>query len=108
MPNSQFQGENNRSSQPSYTYMLRCSDGSFYTGWTNNLAARVATHNSGKGGKYTRARLPVDLVYYEEFETKQEAMSREWHIKRLTHSQKCALLENGSKKMDCHEGTERY
>jgi putative endonuclease len=73
--------------------MLRCSDGSFYTGWTNDLQARVATHNQGKGGKYTRGRLPVELVYYEVFATKQEAMSREWHLKRLTHEQKRELIE---------------
>jgi putative endonuclease len=74
-----------------YTYMLRCSDGSFYIGWTNNLEARIATHNAGRGAKYTRARLPVELVYYEVFETKQEAMSREWHMKQLTHDQRMAL-----------------
>jgi putative endonuclease len=76
--------------------MLRCSDGSFYTGWTTDLEARVATHNAGKGAKYTRARLPVELVYYEAFATKQEAMSREWHLKRLTHAQKCALAHTKS------------
>jgi putative endonuclease len=80
-----------------YTYMLRCSDGSFYIGWTNNLKLRVATHNAGRGGKYTRSRCPVELVYYETFPTKQEAMSREWHLKQLTHAQKLALLEgNGT------------
>jgi putative endonuclease len=75
-----------------YTYMLRCSDGSFYIGWTKDLTARVEAHNMGKGAKYTRSRLPVELVYYETFATKQEAMSREWHLKRLTHEQKKALL----------------
>jgi putative endonuclease len=78
--------------QQNYTYMLRCSDGSFYIGWTNDLEARVAVHNAGKGAKYTRVRLPVELVYYEKFATKQEAMSREWHLKQLTHRQKCELL----------------
>ena len=57
-----------------YTYILRCSDGTLYTGWTNDLEKRVASHNDGTGGKYTRARRPVELVYYETFETKQEAM----------------------------------
>ncbi len=75
-----------------YTYMLRCSDGSFYIGWTNNLKLRVKTHNAGRGGKYTRTRCPVELVYYEIFPTKQEAMSREWHLKQLSHAQKEALL----------------
>jgi putative endonuclease len=75
-----------------YTYILQCSDGSFYTGWTTDLEARVATHNAGKGAKYTRSRLPVELAYYEAFATKQEAMSREWHLKQLTHEEKAALL----------------
>ena len=76
-----------------YTYLLECSDGSYYCGWTNNLEKRVKTHNAGKGGKYTRARLPVRLVYYEQFQTKEEAQSREWHIKQLTHAQKASLIE---------------
>ena len=75
-----------------YTYILRCNDGTYYCGWTNDLEKRVKTHNSGKGSKYTKARLPVELVYYEEFSTKEEAMSREWHIKRLTHAQKEELI----------------
>lgn len=75
-----------------YTYILECADGTFYCGWTNDLAKRVATHNEGKGGKYTRARLPVKLVYHEVFDTKEEAMSREWHIKRLTRKQKEKLI----------------
>ena len=60
-----------------YTYIVRCSDGTYYTGWTNNLAKRIKAHNDGKGAKYTKARRPVELVYYESFPTKQEAMSRE-------------------------------
>ena len=65
-----------------YTYILACSDGTLYCGWTNNLEKRLLAHNSGRGAKYTKARLPVKLLYYEEFETKEEAMSREWHIKK--------------------------
>lgn len=61
-----------------YTYILQCSDGTYYTGWTNDIAKRLKTHNEGKGAKYTRARLPVTLAYYEAFETKEEAMRREW------------------------------
>ena len=76
-----------------YTYILECSDGSFYCGWTNDLHARIACHNAGKGGKYTRSRLPVKLVYCEAFPTKEEAMSREWHIKRLTRAQKLELVQ---------------
>lgn len=54
-----------------YTYILRCSDGTYYTGWTNDMAKRLKTHNEGKGAKYTRARLPVTLAYYEAFEMVQ-------------------------------------
>lgn len=75
-----------------YAYILECSDGSFYCGWTNDLYARLESHNAGKGGKYTRSRLPVKLVYYEAFPTKEEAMSREWHIKRLSRKEKLELV----------------
>lgn len=61
-----------------YTYIVQCSDGTLYTGWTTDVERRVRTHNSGKGAKYTRSRLPVTLVYYETYPTKQEAMRREW------------------------------
>lgn len=76
-----------------YTYIVKCSDESFYTGWTNDLEKRIEMHNSGKGAKYTKARLPVELVYYEAFDTKEEAMSREWHIKSLSRSEKQKLIE---------------
>ena len=76
-----------------YTYIVKCSDKTFYTGWTNDLKKRIEMHNSGKGAKYTKARLPVELVYYEAFDTKEEAMSREWHIKRLSRSEKQKLIE---------------
>ena len=76
-----------------YTYILRCADGSLYCGWTNNLEKRLAAHNSGKASKYTRSRLPAELVWYETFETKQEAMSREARIKRLSRQQKLDLIE---------------
>ena len=78
--------------EKNFAYMLRCSDGTFYCGWTTHLDQRVATHNAGKGGKYTRSRLPVELVYFETFATKEEAMSREWHLKRLTRTQKQQLI----------------
>lgn len=81
-----------------YTYILKCSDGSFYTGWTNDLEKRIKVHNEGSGGKYTRSRLPVKLVYYETFDTKQEAMSREWHIKRLSREDKILLIRSDTKK----------
>ena len=75
-----------------YTYILRCADGSLYTGWTNNLEKRIAAHNAGTGGKYTRSHRPVSLVYYETFPTKEEAMKREYEIKQLTRDEKEALI----------------
>ena len=59
-----------------YTYILRCADGTLYTGWTNDLEKRLAAHNAGTGAKYTRPRRPVTLVYHEVFETKEAAMRR--------------------------------
>lgn len=75
------------------TYILKCSDNSLYTGWTNDITHRLKMHNEGKGAKYTRGRGPVELVYLEEFETKQEAMSKEAKIKRLTRKEKLLLIE---------------
>ncbi|MER1992582.1 MAG: GIY-YIG nuclease family protein [Eubacteriales bacterium] len=75
-----------------YTYLLRCSDGTLYCGWTDNIEKRLAAHNSGKASKYTRSRLPVKLVYFETFDTKQEAMSREARIKQLSRREKLALV----------------
>ena len=77
-----------------YTYILRCGDGSLYTGWTNDLEKRLAAHNAGSGAKYTRARRPVELVYHEIFPTKTEAMRREAQIKRLSRAEKLALIES--------------
>ncbi len=76
-----------------YAYIIECADGTLYTGWTNDLEKRLKAHNDGKGSKYTRARLPVKLVYFEELESPNEAMSREWHIKRLTREQKLTLIQ---------------
>ena len=78
-----------------YVYLLRCADETLYCGWTTDLAARVNAHNSSKGAKYTRSRLPVKLVYSESFEDRHEALSREWHIKRMTREEKLALIRNG-------------
>ena len=72
--------------------MLKCSDGTLYTGWTNDLEKRVEAHNSGKGAKYTKARRPVELAYYEEFETKEQAMKREYAIKQLRRKEKQKLI----------------
>ncbi|WP_195988430.1 GIY-YIG nuclease family protein [Clostridium sp. D53t1_180928_C8] len=76
-----------------YVYILRCGDNSLYTGWTNDLDKRVQKHLSGKGAKYTRARLPVELVYFEEYEDKIEAMKREYAIKQLKRKEKLMLIE---------------
>ncbi len=82
------------------TYILRCSDGTLYTGWTNNITKRLEAHNAGKGGKYTRVRTPVELVYLEEHETKQEAMSREVQIKQLSRKEKDRLIADAKEKQD--------
>lgn len=76
-----------------YTYMVRCRDGTLYTGWTNNIEKRIHAHNHGTGAKYTKARRPVTLVYYETFATKQEAMKREYAIKQLGKAEKEKLIE---------------
>ena len=78
--------------EENYVYMLRCRDGSLYTGWTNDLDKRVKTHQSGQGGRYTRSRLPVQLAYFETYPTKQEAMRREWELKRLSKAEKEKLV----------------
>jgi putative endonuclease len=75
-----------------YVYILCCADNTLYCGWTNDLSARMAAHNSGKGAKYTRSRLPAKLVYFEEYEDKSMAMSREWHIKRMSRKEKMELI----------------
>lgn len=79
--------------EQNYTYMVRCNDNSLYVGWTNHLEQRIKAHNAGKGAKYTRAKRPVELVYYETFATKQEAMSREYHLKKLSHKEKERLIQ---------------
>ena len=80
-----------------YTYILKCADNTLYTGWTNNLEKRIQSHNSGKGSKYTRMRCPVELVYYECFQTKHEALIRESAIKQMTRAKKQALINAASK-----------
>ena len=75
-----------------YTYLLHCRDGSIYTGITDDLKARIATHNEGRGAKYTRSRRPVKLLAAFAHRTKGAAMSREARIKRLTRGAKLALL----------------
>ena len=79
-----------------YTYMLKCKDGTYYTGYTNDLEKRVKAHNEGKGAKYTKGRGPVELIYYEEYEDKSLALRREWEIKRLSKTQKEELRNMSS------------
>ena len=76
-----------------FVYMLRCKDGSLYTGWTNNLEHRLVMHSSGRGAKYTRGRGPLELVYSEELPDKEAALRRECAIKKLRREQKLALLQ---------------
>lgn len=76
-----------------YTYLLRCSDGSLYCGWTNCLEKRIEAHNAGKGAKYTKGRGPVVLAYVEEFESREAAMKREAAIKKLTRREKMQLIQ---------------
>jgi len=91
-----------------YVYLLRCGDDSLYCGWTTDLQNRLKAHTSGKGAKYTRSRLPVTLVWWKTFATRQEAMSREWHIKHLSKAEKEALIQkerqSRSKTMELFEG----
>ena len=81
-----------------YTYILECKDGTYYTGWTNNLEKRMKEHNEGKGAKYTKARRPVKLVYFETFESKIEAMKREYAIKQMKRIEKIKLIHIQSEK----------
>lgn len=80
-----------------YAYMLRCKDNSIYSGYTTNLEKRLETHNSGKGAKYTRARLPVRLEYFEEFDDKKEALKREREFKKYTHTEKERIIQQSNK-----------
>lgn len=80
-----------------YVYIIRCNDNTLYTGWTNNLEKRFAAHCNGKGAKYTRGRGPLELVYYEEFKEKKDAMKREYFIKRLSRKEKDNLIKDMNK-----------
>lgn len=82
-----------------FVYILRCSDGSLYTGWTNDIPRRVAAHNAGAGAKYTKSRRPVVPVYSEELPSKPDALRREAEIKKLTRAQKLELIASQPSKM---------
>ena len=73
-------------------YLLRCADGTLYCGWTTDMEARLKAHNAGTGAKYTRSRRPVELAYTETYADRREALSREWHIKRMTRAEKEQLI----------------
>ncbi len=78
---------------PAYIYILSCRGGGLYTGWTVDVPRRVEQHQAGKGGRYTRSHLPVELVYQEEYPTQGEAMRRECEIKKMTRAQKLTLIK---------------
>lgn len=77
-----------------YTYMLRCKDGSYYTGWTNDIKKRLQMHRSGQGAKYTKGRGPLTLVHLEVYDTQSEAMRREAYIKKLSRLEKEVLVQD--------------
>lgn len=79
-----------------FAYIMRCADGTLYTGYTDDIARREVVHNSGRGAKYTRSRLPVKMVYHESFATRSEAMKREYAIKQLSREQKLKLIADHS------------
>lgn len=80
-----------------FVYIVKCCDETYYTGYTNNIEKRLKAHNEGKGAKYTRARLPVTLVYQEEYKDKSEALKREYAIKKLTRKSKEILIKTKDK-----------
>lgn len=80
--------------QVTYTYIVKCKDDSLYTGYTTDIKNRINNHNSGKGAKYTKGRRPVELVYFETFESKSEALKREIAIKKLPRSKKEQLINS--------------
>jgi len=75
-----------------YVYIVKCADGTYYTGYTNDLKRRIKQHNAGEGAKYTKGRRPVELVHSEQFETKSEAMKREYKIKQLKRQRKTEII----------------
>lgn len=80
-------------SSDAYAYILECNDGTLYTGWTNDIEKRLKAHNSGTASKYTRSRTPVKLVYIEQLPTREQALSREAQIKKLTRKAKLNLIK---------------
>ena len=87
-----FDRDHADSPEKAYVYILCCADGTLYCGWTNDLAARLDAHNSGKGAKYTRGRSPLELKYREGCGTHSDALKRELEIKHLSREEKLALI----------------
>lgn len=83
---------------PAFVYILRCKDGSLYTGWTDDLQHRLTMHRQGKGARYTRGRGPLELVYSEELSDKSSALKREYAIKQLKRSEKLLLCQQQAEK----------
>lgn len=79
-----------------YVYILHCADNTYYTGWTTDIQNRIKNHNTGKGARYTKNRRPVKLVHLEEFETKSQALKREYEIKQFTRKEKEELIQSGN------------
>ena len=84
-----------------YVYILRCKDGSYYTGHAKDVEKRFEMHKKGRGAKYTRVHEPEELVYTEKFESRGDAMRRERRIKTLSHSKKHQLIKNNIKSATC-------
>lgn len=87
-----------------YIYIVECCDGTYYTGYTNDIKKRIKAHNEGKGAKYTSGRRPVMLRYTEEYKTKSEALKREYAIKQLTRLEKQKLFNMKPPKTKTKEG----
>ena len=90
------ESEERAGAEDSWVYIVRCRDGTLYTGWTKDLDQRVRAHNEGNGAKYTKSRRPVTLVYFEHCRGKREAMRREYQIKQLTRLEKLRMIEQGT------------
>ncbi|WP_200411055.1 GIY-YIG nuclease family protein [Virgibacillus salexigens] len=88
-------------------YILKCNDGSLYTGYTNNLEHRVRMHEEGKGAKYTRGRGPFQIVYVERFASKTEAMRKEYEIKQLTRKEKFRMIRDKLKEVMNHADSKK-
>ena len=84
-----------------WIYILKCSDNSYYTGWTNSLEKRIKKHARGQGSRYTRSRLPIRLVYSEKMNGRNEALKREHSIKKLSRSNKNKLVNKNTAGHSC-------